>query len=149
MKARIYLSILINLSMCYKNSDNLNNPERQNSHNCSVCKDLLINIGLFLDMLKTVNRSFTSDWLTVEEIASELKISKSIVYRLIRNGELEAVDIVVVDGDTEIAKKGHYRIKRSALNQYLGSKKVRSLPNQITHPARSRCLPKVKNHLGL
>ena len=60
-------------------------------------------------MLETARRSFTSDWLTVDEIAAELKISKSIVYRLIRNGELEAVDLVATNG--KIARKGHYRIK--------------------------------------
>ncbi len=117
------------------------------SKNCSVCKDLLINIGWFFDMLETARRSYTSDWLTVDEIAAELKISKSIVYRLIRNGELEAVDLVDTNG--KIARKGHYRIMRSSLNQFLESKKVRPLPNQVTHPSRSRRLPKVKNHLGL
>ena len=40
-------------------------------------------------MLETARRSFASDWLTVDEIAAELRISKSVVYRLIRNGELE------------------------------------------------------------
>jgi len=74
-------------------------------------------------MLETARRSFTSDWLTVDEIAAELKISKSIVYRLIRNGELEAVDLV--DNRGKIARKGHYRIMRSSLNQFLESKKVR------------------------
>jgi len=119
------------------------------SKNCSVCKDLLINIGRFFDMLETARRSFTSDWLTVDEIAAELKISKSIVYRLIRNGELEAVNIVVIRDNGGIAQKGHYRIKRSALNHYLESKKVRLLPNQVTHHPRSRRLPKVKNYLRL
>jgi excisionase family DNA binding protein len=118
-----------------------------NSKNCSVCKDLLINIEWFFDMLETARRSFTSDWLTVDEIAAELKISKSIVYRLIRNGELEAVDLVDTNG--KIARKGHYRITRSSLNQFLESRKVRPLPNQVTHPSRSRRLPRVKNHLGL
>ncbi len=117
------------------------------SKNCSVCKDLLINIGRFFDMLETARKSFTSDWLTVDEIAAELKISKSIVYRLIRNGELEAVDLVATNG--KIARKGHYRVTRSSLNQFLESKKVRPSPNQVTHPSRSRRLPKVKNHLGL
>ncbi len=98
-------------------------------------------------MLEAARRSFTSDWLTVDEIAVELKISKSIVYRLIRNGELEAVDLVATNG--KIARKGHYRIRRSSLSQFLESKKVRPLPNQVTHSARSRRLPKVKNHLGL
>ncbi len=130
-----------------RESDNLNDAEMASSKNCSVCKDLLINIGRFFDMLETARRSFTSDWLTVDEIAAELRISKSIVYRLIRNGELEAVDLVDTNG--KIARKGHYRITRSSLNQFLESKKVRPLPNEVTHPSRSRRLPKVKNHLGL
>ena len=98
-------------------------------------------------MLEMAHRSLTSDWLTVDEIANELKISKSVVYRLIRNGELEAVDLVDTNG--KIAQKGHYRISRSNLNQFIESKKVRPLPNQVTHPSRSRRLPKIKNHLGL
>ena len=77
--------------MIREKSDNLNDAEMADSKNCSVCKDLLINIGWFFDMLETARRSFTSDWLTVDEVAVELKISQSIVYRLIRNGELEAV----------------------------------------------------------
>ena len=130
-----------------RESDNLNDAEMAGSKNCSVCKDLLINIGRFFDMLETARRSFASDWLTVDEIATELRISKSIVYRLIRNGELEAVDLVDTNG--KIARKGYYRITRSSLNQFLESKKVRPWPNQVTQPSRSRCLPKVKNHLGL
>ena len=133
--------------MIRERSDNLNDSEMADIMNCSVCKDLLANMGRFLDMLETARRSFTSDWLTVDEVAAELKISKSIVYRLIRNGELEAVDLV--DKKGKIAQKGHYRITRSSLNQFLESKKVRPLPNQVTHPSRSMRLPKVKNHLGL
>ncbi len=133
--------------MIREKSDNLNDAEMADSKNCSVCKDLLINIGRFFDMLETARRSFASDWLTVDEIAVELKISKSVVYRLIRNGELEAVDLVDTNG--RIARKGHYRITRSSLDQFLESKKVRPLPNQVTHPSRSMRLPKVKNYLGL
>ena len=98
-------------------------------------------------MLETARRSLASDWLTVEEISAELKISKSVVYRLIRNGELEAVDLVDTNG--KIAQKGHYRIARLSLNRFLESRKVRSLPSQITRPYCLRCLPSVKNHLGL
>jgi len=98
-------------------------------------------------MLETAHRSFASDWLTVDEIAAELKISKSIVYRLIRNGELEAVDLV--DNRGKIARKGHYRITRSSLNQFLESKKMKPLLNQVNCASHSRRLPKVKNHLGL
>ena len=128
-------------------SDNLNDSEMADSMNCSVCKDLLANIGRFFDMLETARRSFASDWLTVDEIASELKISKSIVYRLIRNGELEAVDLA--DGNGKMARKGHYRITRLSLNQFLESKKVRPLPNHVTITSRSKRFPKVKNYIQL
>ena len=117
------------------------------SENCAVCRDLFANLGRFLDMLETARRSFTSDWLTVDEVAAELKLSKSIVYRLIRNGEIEGVDLV--DKTGKIAQRGHYRITRSSLNQFLESKKVKPLPTQVTPPLRSKRLPKVKNHLGL
>ena len=127
--------------------DNENDLNRANAEGCSVCRELLANLGRFLEMLEAVRDSHRSDWLTVDDIAQELKISKSIVYRLIRNGELEAADLVPGDED-KIPQKGHFRIKRSALNQYLEAKKVKPLPNQPTRlPARR--FPKVKNHLGL
>lgn len=67
--------------------------------------------------------------------------------RLIRHGELEAVNIVNSNG--KIARKGHYRIKRSSLNQYLESKKVKPFPNEQTHKIHTRRFPKVKNYLQL
>ncbi|MBN2128037.1 MAG: hypothetical protein JW741_01010, partial [Sedimentisphaerales bacterium] len=71
----------------------------------------------------------------------------SIVYRLIRNGDLEAVDLVVGD-EGKMPQKGHYRVKRSALNQYLDARKVKPSPGE---PPRlpTRRFPKVKDHLGL
>jgi excisionase family DNA binding protein len=65
-------------------------------------------------MLEATRRSSASDWLTVEEIATELNISRSVVYRLIRNGELEAVDLVDTNG--KIARKGHYRISMTIID---------------------------------
>ena len=130
-----------------KESDNLGDFKTTDTENCSVCRDLFANMGRFFDMIDTARKSHSSDWLTVDEIARELRISKSIVYRLIRQGELEAVNIAINDND--IASKGHYRIKKSALNQYLESKKVKTLPKQTKRTSRSRRFPKVKNHLGL
>ena len=98
-------------------------------------------------MLETARKSHSSDWLTVDDIAKELRISKSIVYRLIRQGELQAVNIAVNENGTAI--KGHYRVKKSALDQYLESKKVKALPERTKPVHHSRRLPKVKNHLGL
>ncbi len=87
-----------------------------------------------------------SDWLTVDEIATELRISKTIVYRLIRSGELEAVNIVANNG--KISQKGHYRVRRSSLNEYIECKKVKVLPLATDIPCTRR-FPQVKNHLGL
>lgn len=127
-----------------------NLPARNgDSEGCSVCRDLLANISRFFDMLENARCAQASDWLTVDDVAKELKMSKSNVYRLIHMGGLEAVDLVIADDDNEMPQKGHYRIKRSNLNQYLEHRKVRPFPDQVTHPSRSRRPPKVKNHLGL
>lgn len=127
--------------------ENSGNPHsiRADSENCPVCQDLLINMGRVFDMLEADHTNSTSDWLTVDEIAKELRISKSIVYRLIRNGELEAVN--VTPSAEKIPQKGHYRIKKQALNQYLESKKV--IPLQEKPRICTKRFPKVKNYLGL
>ena len=133
--------------MIQKKSDNLDNFQKPTSKNCSVCQDLLINLQRFFDMLGTTDKSPASNWLTVDDIAKELRISKSIVYRLIRNGELEAVNLVETNG--HVAQKGHYRIKRSSLNQYLESKKVKTPPDEPVRISRPRQFPKVRNIIGL
>jgi excisionase family DNA binding protein len=120
---------------------------RSNTETCSVCNELLSNIHRFFDALSEINNRFQHNWLTVDDIAKELKISKSIVYRLIRNGELEAVNIVENNG--KISRKGHYRIQRKSLDNYINQRKVNPLPDKITYSRRSRNLQQVKNHLGL
>ncbi len=121
--------------------------QKADGDGCSVCRELLARLGRFFDMIEGARKSSDPEWLTVEEVARELKISKSIVYRLIRNGELEAVDIVV--GNTcEIHQKGHCRVNRSCLDDYLQARKVKPLPTEPTRlPAQG--FPKVRNHLGL
>ena len=117
------------------------------SKSCSVCRELLDNISRFFEMLDSVRKAPADDWLTVDEIAQELRISKTIVYRLIRNGELEAIDIVNNNG--EIALKGHYRIKRKSLGNYIQSKIVHPIPKPSKNHSHTRQFSKVKNHLGL
>ena len=128
-------------------SDNLNNSKTSGNEACLLCEDLLKQMQRFFDMLQSARRSHNSDWLTVEDIAEELKISKNVVYRLIRNGELEAVNVVGTNG--HIAQRGHYRIKRSSLSKYLEAKKVKPPPNEPVRISHLRQFPKVKNHLGL
>ncbi|MBW1791654.1 MAG: helix-turn-helix domain-containing protein [Deltaproteobacteria bacterium] len=130
--------------MISKKADNL---EKAGTEKCLVCRDLFTNLEQFFNMLSTADKSPKPDWLSVNDIAKDLKISKSIVYRIIRNGELGAVDLVGPNG--HIAQRGHYRITRSSLNQYLESKKVEPLSDKPIRITRSRQYPKVKNHLGL
>jgi len=69
-------------------------PNRESDQNradtdrCSVCRDLLANLDRFFDMLETARRPNGSDWLTVDDVAQELKISKSVIYRLTTKGAL-------------------------------------------------------------
>lgn len=108
----------------------------------------------FFNLLQPIKDSSSSQWLTVEEIAEELKISKSIVYRIIRNGELEAINIVdrsniknTEDRNT-FTQKGHYRINKASLADYLQKKKVPP-PTENSRRCPARKLPEIKNHLGL
>jgi excisionase family DNA binding protein len=135
------------LTLIQNRSDNLNDFDVPDGKSCSACRNLLANLERFLSMLEATRTSFASDWLTVDEIAAELKLSKSVIYRLIRNGELEAVDLVDSNGNT--AQKGHYRITRSSLNRFLESRTIKPLPKPVTHSSHSARLPKVKNRLGL
>jgi excisionase family DNA binding protein len=111
------------------------------AENCTICGDLLANLELFYNVLENARRAQASDWLTFEDIPKELKISKSILYRLIRDGELEAVNIVHADG--KVPKKGRYRITRENLNRYLKSKTVKPFSGRLP-TSRSRYFPKDK-----
>jgi excisionase family DNA binding protein len=126
--------------------DNLN-IQKANSEVCSLCRDLLVNLSRFFDMLDAARQHNMSDLLTVDEVAKELKISKSEVYCLIHHGHLEAINIV--DSNGRVPQRDHYRIERPILNNYLESKKVRPSTDPPVQPPRLRRLPRVKNHLGL
>ena len=130
-----------------KKADNRNSPEKLDHNGCPVCKDLLTHMQHFFEMLESACEASKSDWLTVEEIAKELRISKNVVYRIIRNGELGAINIVDTNG--HIAQRGHYRINRADLQKYISAKRVKISAGRSTHTSRSRRFPKVRNHLGL
>ena len=141
------MSVPQDLAVMRQRSGNIRDLGEAGNERCSVCKDLLAHIERFFAVVQNARGAPGSDWLTVDDIASELKVSKSIVYRLIRSGELEAVNIV--DTGRRIAAKGHYRIKRSSLDNYLEIKKVHPLPAAPNRKHAPRQFPKVKNHLGI
>ena len=132
--------------MLLHEEENADNDPTADNGTCSVCKDLLADLQRFFDMLQNARKSPNSEWMTVEEVARELKISKSIVYRIIRGGDLAAVDIV--DANGHVARKGHYRIRRSSLKEYLELKRVKPVQSRSLE-SYPRHRPRVKNHLGL
>lgn len=50
--------------------------------------------------------------LTVSEVAKMLKVNRNFVYKIIHNGELEAVNV------------GSVKVRKEALNRYLESKVI-------------------------
>ena len=52
--------------------------------------------------------------LSVSEVAKMLKVNRNFVYKIINNGELEAVKI------------GSIKVKKEALNRYIESNVIRS-----------------------
>ena len=52
--------------------------------------------------------------LTVSEVAKALKVNRNFVYKLIKDGELEAVRI------------GSIKVREEALNQYIENNVIRS-----------------------
>ena len=68
------------------------------THRRKSILDLPVDIELAGDVTITVLSELV-------EIDKELKLSKSIVYRIIRNGELEVVNFA--ETNTNIAQKGH------------------------------------------
>ena len=52
-------------------------------------------------------------FITLEDVADELAITRSQVYAMVRDGELPAI---------KIGKKGHWRVERARLEEYIAAK---------------------------
>jgi excisionase family DNA binding protein len=52
-------------------------------------------------------------FLTLDEVAEELAVTKTQVYAMVRDGELPAI---------KIGKKGHWRVERTKLEEYIEAK---------------------------
>ena len=140
-------------------SNHQNDSGPADSVGCAICTDLLVSLNRFFALIGTAQSCGASEWLTVDEVAGELKVSKAVVYRLIRNCELKAVNLAKKgadnegDGDKEDDKassKGCYRVQRRWLEDYLDRKIVKPLPEpspKVSYQPKHRA--KVRNHLGL
>ena len=74
----------------------------------------------------------TGRFITLEEVAEELAITRSQVYAMVRDGELPAI---------KIGKKGHWRVERARLEEYIAAKYVETAEyvraNPLVDPAES------------
>ena len=52
-------------------------------------------------------------FLTLDEVADELAVTRTQVYAMVRDGELAAI---------KIGKKGHWRVERARLEEYIEAK---------------------------
>jgi excisionase family DNA binding protein len=64
-------------------------------------------------------------FITLEDVADELAITRSQVYAMVRDGELPAI---------KIGKKGHWRVERARLEEYIAAKYVETAEYVRSNP---------------
>jgi excisionase family DNA binding protein len=64
-------------------------------------------------------------FITLEDVADELAITRSQVYAMVRDGELPAI---------KIGKKGHWRVERARLEEYIAAKYAETAEYVRTNP---------------
>jgi excisionase family DNA binding protein len=64
-------------------------------------------------------------FMTVEEVAEELAITRTQAYTMVRDGELPAI---------KVGRKGHWRVERSKLEEYIQAKYVETAEYVRTNP---------------
>jgi excisionase family DNA binding protein len=64
-------------------------------------------------------------FLTLDEVAEELAVTKTQVYAMVRDGELPAI---------KIGKKGHWRVERAKLEEYIEAKYAETAEYVRTNP---------------
>ena len=64
-------------------------------------------------------------FITLEDVADELAITRSQVYAMVRDGDLPAI---------KIGKKGHWRVERARLEEYIAAKYAETAEYVRTNP---------------
>ena len=80
---------------------------------------LLEQIEEHLAAMRTERMRPPEVWLTVEEVAQELKLSRDTVERLIGSADLRAASIETPRGQ---GQKSRYRVRREWLDEFMQSK---------------------------
>ncbi len=95
---------------------------------------VLQQIEAHLAALRMGTTSARADWLTVDEVARELKLSRDSVERLIACGRLQAAEVTGIGGR---GRRRRFRMHRDWVDAFLNaSVKLRAAPPQ-TRRSRS------------
>ena len=96
--------------------------------------DVLVQIEEHLAALREDRVAPSPDWLTVEEAARHIRLSRDTIERLIGSGQLKAAAIETPKGR---GRRSRYRIQREWLDEFMQS---RTRPNAASErsPARRR-----------
>ncbi|MGE0480481.1 MAG: excisionase family DNA-binding protein [Phycisphaerae bacterium] len=90
---------------------------------------VLQQIEAHLAALRAGTTSARPDWLTVDEVASELKLSRDSVERLIACGRLQAAEVTGVAGR---GRRRRFRIHRDWVDAFLKSSvKLHAAPPKV------------------
>ena len=93
------------------NGDNLNNA--------TDVRELLEQIEEHLAALRAGRTSPEKEWLTITEVADELKVSRDTIERLIGSGQMKAASIETPKGR---GKRSRYRVRRDWMEDFMLSK---------------------------
>lgn len=85
--------------------------------------DVLRRIEAYLAALNDVQPPTPREWLTVSEVAKELRVSRDTIERLIGSGQLRATCVRTSNGR---GRRNRYRIHRDWLNEYLLNQSTRA-----------------------
>ena len=109
-----------------------------NLKNATELRDVLEQIEEHLAALRTGRTSPQQEWLTVTEVADELKGSRDTIERLIGSGQMKAASIETPKGR---GKRSRYRVRRDWMEDFMLSK-AKAVP--ITPRQNHRRRPRLK-----
>ena len=111
-------------------------PTRDDSRNSTLdLAQLLERIEEHLAALRAGNGKSPQEWLTVKEVAEELKVSRDTIERIIASGKLQATAIETPKGR---GKRGRYRVRRDWMEDFMMRQVRRRAPTSNGRSRRCR-----------
>ena len=86
-----------------------------------------------LEAIRTASAQPPREWLTIQEVADELRVSRDTIERLVLSGRLKATEINTGNG---AGVRHRFRIRRDWINDYLKTSIVDNV--SVTQPHRKK-----------